>query len=200
MSFRPYTYARTQQFLLPLWAATSEVENKIPDNSKYITTQESNKLMTENFAARLNQVDLVKKKTTNFDNKLTSFNKRIASNKTKYLEAQKKLNSLITKDHNFFLGRIYFTSNDGSQNAFIYQPTLDTFELKEGKGTDFVLCWKSKGLYNSKIKPLYTAFLHSIKLSEYRMGIKFDEDPLAVEQNSYVSKIVNVYIGYDLDV
>ena len=32
------------------------------------------------------------------------------------------------------------------------------------------------------------------------MGIKFDEDPLAVEQNSYVSKIVNVYIGYDLDV
>ena len=200
MSFRPYTYARTQQFLLPLWAATSEVENKIPDNSKYITTQESNKLTTENFAARLNQVDLVKKKTTDFDNKLTSFNKRIASNKTKYLEAQKKLNSLITKDHNFFLGRIYFTSNDGSQNAFIYQPTLDTFELKEGKGTDFVLCWKSKGLYNSKIKPLYTAFLHSIKLSEYRMGIKFDEDPLAVEQNSYVSKIVNVYIGYDLDV
>ena len=106
MSFRPYTYARTQQFLLPLWAATSEVENKISDNSKYITTQESNKLTTENFAARLNQVDLVKKTTTDFDNKLTSFNKRIASNKTKYLEAQKKLNSLITKDHNFFLGRI----------------------------------------------------------------------------------------------
>ena len=102
MSFRPYTYARTQQFLLPLWAATSEVENKISDNSKYITTQESNKLTTENFAARLNQVDLVKKTTTDFDNKLTSFNKRIASNKTKYLEAQKKLNSLITKDHNFF--------------------------------------------------------------------------------------------------
>ena len=122
MSFRPYTYARTQQFLLPLWAATSEVENKIPDNSKYITTQESNKLTTENFAARLNQVNLVKKKQTDFDNKLTSFNKRIASNKTKYLEAQKKLNSLITKDHNFFLGRIYFTSNDGSQNTFIYQP------------------------------------------------------------------------------
>ena len=30
------------------------------------------------------------------------------------------------------------------------------------------------------------------------MVIKFDEDPLAVEQNNYASKIVNVYIFYDL--
>ena len=32
------------------------------------------------------------------------------------------------------------------------------------------------------------------------MGIKFDEDPLAVEQNNYLSKIINVCIVYDLDV
>ena len=31
------------------------------------------------------------------------------------------------------------------------------------------------------------------------MGIKFDKDPLAVDQNNYVSKIVNFYIIYDLD-
>ena len=31
------------------------------------------------------------------------------------------------------------------------------------------------------------------------MGIKFDEDLLAVEQNNHLSKIVNVYIVYDLD-
>ena len=31
------------------------------------------------------------------------------------------------------------------------------------------------------------------------MGIKFDKDPLAVEQNNYLTKIVNVYIVYDLD-
>ena len=30
----------------------SEVENKIPEQSKYITTQEFNKLTAENFAAR----------------------------------------------------------------------------------------------------------------------------------------------------
>ena len=32
------------------------------------------------------------------------------------------------------------------------------------------------------------------------MGIKFDKDLLAVEQNNYVTKIVNVYIVYGLDV
>ena len=31
------------------------------------------------------------------------------------------------------------------------------------------------------------------------MGIKFDKDPLPVEQNNYFTKIVNVYIVYDLD-
>ena len=46
----------------------SEVENKIPDNSIYIAT-------AEHFAGRLKQADLVNK--TDFDNKLTSFNKRI---------------------------------------------------------------------------------------------------------------------------
>ena len=37
-------------------AKISEVENKIPDNSKYITTQEFNKLTAENFAARLRAI------------------------------------------------------------------------------------------------------------------------------------------------
>ena len=31
------------------------------------------------------------------------------------------------------------------------------------------------------------------------MAIKFDKDPLAIEQNSYESNILNVYIVYDLD-
>ena len=50
---------------------------------------------------------------TTFDNKLISFNRKIASNKIKYLE--------------FVLVTIYFTSNDGSQSTFVYQrkPTID---------------------------------------------------------------------------
>ena len=49
----------------------SEIENKIPDNSKNITTQEFNKLTAESFAARLNQADLVNK--TDFDKKTNMF-------------------------------------------------------------------------------------------------------------------------------
>ena len=51
---------------------------------------------------------------------------------------------------------------------------------------------------NSKLKPSYTAFLRSIKLFGYKMGIKFDKDPSVVEQNNYLTKIANVYIVYDL--
>ena len=29
-----------------------------------------------------------------------------------------------------------------------FQATLDTLELKKGKGTDYVLFWKSKGISN----------------------------------------------------
>ena len=81
-----------------------------------------------------------------------------------------------------------FTGNDGSQNTFVYQSKLDTFELKKDKGTGYVLSWKSMGVCNSKLKSLYTAFLHTIKLSDEN---KFDKDPLVLEQNNYLSKIGN---------
>ena len=97
---------------------------------------------------------------TDFDNKLTSFNKSITSKK-KIIEAQKKLKSLFTKNYNLFFSTISFKNNDGSQSTFI---------------------WKSKGVYVSTLKSLNTDFLQSIKISAYRMGIKFDKDPLAVEQ------------------
>ena len=117
---------------------------------------------------------------TDFDNKLISFNRNITSNKTKYLKFQRKLNLLVTKYYNFFLGRIYFTSNDGSQNTLFL--STNTSNFKKDKGTDYVLSWKSEGVFNSKFKLLYIAFLHSIKPFGYRMGIKFDKDPLSVEK------------------
>ena len=104
--------------------------------NKHTTAQEFIKLTAENLAARLKQAELVNK--TDFDNKLTSFNKRMTSNKTKHLEIQKKLNSLITKYYIFFSGRIYFTSNDGSQNKFVYQPTLEALELN--KRQRYLIC------------------------------------------------------------
>ena len=100
---------------------------------------------------------------TYFDNKLIIFNRKITS---------KKLNILTRKDYNFFLSGIYFTNNDRSQNTFAYQPTLNALELKKIQNNDYIVSWKSKTLYTSKLKPLYIAFLHSIKLPGYRTGIE----------------------------
>ena len=155
-----------------------EVENKIPNQDAYITTQEFNKLTAENVNEKLEKADLVSK--NDFDNKLISFNKKITSNKIKCLEVPKILNSLTTKDYKLFLicriyiSDMYFINDDGSQYMFVYQPTLDTLELEKDNGSDYVLSWKSKGVYTSNIKPLYTVFFHSIKLYGCRMGIELD--------------------------
>ena len=74
----------------------NEVEYKNSSTSKYITTQEFNKVTAEKFVAILKQPNLVSK--TYYDSKLTSCNKRIISTKTKHVEVQRKLNSLMTKD------------------------------------------------------------------------------------------------------
>ena len=42
-------------------------------------------------------------------------------------------------------GRIYFTSNIGFQNMF-------------DKGTEYTIGWRWKGLYNSKLIELHSAF------------------------------------------
>ena len=46
---------------------------------------------------------------------------------------------------------------------------------------------------------LLIIFLHGVTISGYSMGIKFGRDPFSVEQNNYATKIVNVYIFFDLD-
>ena len=59
--------------------------------------------------------------------------------------------------------------------TFFYQPTFDTLELNE------------------------VAFLHCIKFFEYKMKMKFNKDPLALELKNYLTKIVNVYSVYELN-
>ena len=71
-------------------------------------------------------------------------------------------------------------------------------QLKKNKGAGFVLHWKWKWVFTAKLKLSYT-FSHRIKLSAYKMGRKFDKNLLAVEQNIYTTKFLNVYIAYDLD-
>ena len=70
---------------------------------------------------------------------------------------------------------------------FVYKPVYDTLALKKDKGSwlfFYVLSWKSKEVYTSKLKQLYSGFLQSIKLSWFKIRKKFDNDPLAVEQKN----------------
>ena len=80
----------------------NQIEKKITDHdhNKYITTKEFNKLTSENCDARLaranlesknDTADFVKKKPTDFDHKLKNLNKKVTSNKTKHLQAEKKI-------------------------------------------------------------------------------------------------------------
>ena len=51
------------------------------------------------------------------------------------------------------------------------------------------------GVCNFKLKSLYTGFLDSIKLSGYKMGIKFDEDKnLELNKKSDQEKKIYIYI------
>ena len=38
---------------------------------------------------------------------------------------------------------------------FVYTSTFNTLEVKEGKGTEYITAWKSKGLFKSRLYPLY---------------------------------------------
>ena len=76
----------------------------------------------------------------------------------------------------------------------------NTIDLKEDKGTEYAISWKSKCVYTSKLTPLYTVFLHSIKISGYKIRIQFDNSVLFEKKtNNYATTIVNAYIAYDLD-
>ena len=50
---------------------------------------------------------------------------------------------------NFF----FFFGDDSFQNIFVYQTTFSMLELKKDKITDYVIDWKSKGLFESKLFP-----------------------------------------------
>ena len=92
--------------------------------------------------------------------------------------------TLQTFDLSYFLNKKVF----GGDTFLNHQPITNTLEW-------YGLSWKSERLHTSKLKPLYAAFLHNIKVYRNKMGIK----PLAVDQNNYTTKMVNAYFVYDLD-
>ena len=82
-----------------------EVENKIPDHAKYITTFESNKFAGSVFDTKLKQANLA----TNND--LNTVIQRAAKNK-------EKIEEMKMFDLNYFLIKNFF-ADDGFQNMFV---------------------------------------------------------------------------------
>ena len=82
---------------------------------------------------------------------------------------------------------------------FVYEPTFNTLDLQEGKGTNYIIVWKSKVLFKSKLLPLCGVLLPNIKPFRYKIGIQCNNTPSALDQHNYGTKIVNVHIAYDLD-
>ena len=46
---------------------------------------------------------------------------------------------------------------------------------------------------------MYTTVLYSIRHPGNKVKIRFNKDPLALEQNYFAAKVVNAYTVYDLD-
>ena len=46
--------------------------------------------------------------------------------------------------------------------------------LKKEKGTEYVIGWESKGVYNSKLKPLHGTFLPNMKNFGYKIRIQLN--------------------------
>ena len=48
---------------------------------------------------------------------------------------------------------MYFASDDGPQNMFVYQSKPDILESKKDKGIDYVISWKLKGVCTFELAP-----------------------------------------------
>ena len=130
--------------------------------------------------------------TTALNTKISKVENKIIDH-VKFISTQKKLTLMpenfatrlkqanLVRKTDFDNKLINSKSNDGSQNTFFNQPTLDTLKVKKDKGIDYILGWKSKVLYTSRLKPLYTASL---------LAKNFLDMPLAVEQNNLLTEIV----------
>ena len=124
----------------------SDIGKKITDHNhdKYITTPEFNIMAASVFNTRLAaQTDLIK--NPEFDAKLKGISDSVTKNKSKHLLVKNELKKLKTLDLSYFWGKNYFKSNDGAQNALVFQTMQKQFNLSN---VDQISKWKSQGLSN----------------------------------------------------
>ena len=120
-------------------------------NDKYITTPEFNTLAAV-FNTRLTQANLITK--TNFDAKLSRFNRKITPNKSKHLLVENELKKLKIFDLSYFIGKSHF-KEDGTENYLVFQSMHRYFKMIAGVSTgNYIYFWKSKGLSDEKVNTI----------------------------------------------
>ena len=140
---------------------------------------------------------------TDFDAKLSSFNKKITESKTKYLLVQNQSNKLKTFDSSYFIGKDY-VKEDGAQNYLVFQPIIRYFKVNAIINvTDYILSRRSKGLSAETIKPPTTSDNSFTQTISYYYAAKtraiFTGSCWKQSKTSYNHrKIVNIYIVFEL--
>ena len=173
----------------------TDIENKLNNHNhdKYVATSEFNTLTANVFNTRLAQANLITK--TDFYAKLSSLNRKITADKTKYF--------LNDNDLSYYRGKQYFDEGSGKQNYLEFLPMGKYFKLNSVVNTaDYVSSWQSKGISNESIKPPIT-FDNSLnpELNFYgtKTRVKFTRSRLKQLDHIYThKKVVNIYIVYEL--
>ena len=110
----------------------TEIKNKLNDHDhdKYITTLEFITIAASAFSTRSAQANLVAK--TDFNNKVTGLDNKIAANKTKNDTIENELKKLKTFDASYFRGKSHF-EEDGTQDYLVFQPVHRYIKLIANK-------------------------------------------------------------------
>ena len=69
---------------------------------------------------------------------------------------------------------------------FVYQPTLNTLQIKYEKTSENAISWKSKEIYTTNAKPLHGAFLPQLRYDARKICVNLTKSPLVAEQNNYL--------------
>ena len=135
------------------------VENKIHDHARYITTSEFNNVSDSIFDTKLKKTNLATFSHVNAISQCTNKNKE-------------KIKKLQTLDLSYFLGKLFLGDN-GFQNMFVCQPKFSTIDFKQENEEYKVSAWIPKGVNSSNILPLHK-LLPTIKYYDHKIGLQFN--------------------------
>ena len=101
-------------------------------------------------------------------------------------------------DLNYFLGKSHF-DDDGTQNWLVFQPIQIFFELARDN-PNIILSWKSKGLFDERIKSPNKILNPSLNYVGTKARIRFSGDCFKQEKITFNhGKTVNIHIVNEIE-